>query len=134
MIKQILKSLSLVREVSVKFSVEISSVFSFLCFYWKMLAKQIRCIRPEAFLRKDVLKICSKFTGERPCRNAISIKLQGTLIEISLRDGWICNIFSEQLFLKTPLDCCFWQMNSQESRSFAFTTKVGHLDLHLLWL
>ena len=30
---------------------------------------------PEAFLRKSVLKICSKFTGEHPCRSAISIKL-----------------------------------------------------------
>ena len=27
------------------------------------------------FLRKGVLKICSKFTGEYPCRSAISIKL-----------------------------------------------------------
>ena len=25
------------------------------------------------FLKKGVLKICSKFTGEHPCRNAISI-------------------------------------------------------------
>ena len=27
------------------------------------------------FLRKGVLKICSKFTGEHPCQSAISIKL-----------------------------------------------------------
>ena len=33
------------------------------------------------FLRKGVLKICSKFTGEHPCRSAISI------IEIPLRHG-----------------------------------------------
>ena len=30
---------------------------------------------PEVFLRKDVLKICSKFTGEPPSRSAISISL-----------------------------------------------------------
>ena len=30
----------------------------------------------ELFLGKGVLKICSKFTGEHPCRSAISIKLQ----------------------------------------------------------
>ena len=30
---------------------------------------------PEVFLRKGVLKICSKFTGERPSRSVISIKL-----------------------------------------------------------
>ena len=29
-----------------------------------------------AFLRKGVLKIRSKFTGEMPCRSAISVKLQ----------------------------------------------------------
>ena len=28
------------------------------------------------FLRKVVLKICSKLTGEHPCRSVISIKLQ----------------------------------------------------------
>ena len=30
---------------------------------------------PEVFLRKDVLKICSKFTGKHPGRIVISIKL-----------------------------------------------------------
>ena len=34
-----------------------------------------RSSHPEVFLRKSVLKICSKFTGEHPCRKAISIKL-----------------------------------------------------------
>ena len=36
---------------------------------------QSRSSHPEAFLGKGVLKICSKFTGEHPCRSAISIKL-----------------------------------------------------------
>ena len=30
---------------------------------------------PEVFLGKGVLKICCKFTGEQPCRSAISINL-----------------------------------------------------------
>ena len=34
-----------------------------------------------------VLKMCSKFTGEHPCRSVISIKLQSKFIEISLRQG-----------------------------------------------
>ena len=34
-----------------------------------------RSSHPEAFLGKGVLKICSKFTGEHPCRNVISINL-----------------------------------------------------------
>ena len=42
---------------------------------------------PEVFLGKDVLKICSKFKGERLCRNAISIKLLCNFIEIALEHG-----------------------------------------------
>ena len=34
-----------------------------------------RSNRPEVFLGKSVLKICSKFTREHPCRSVISIKL-----------------------------------------------------------
>ena len=39
------------------------------------------------FLRKGVLKICSKFTGEHPCPSAISIKFQSNFIEIALQHG-----------------------------------------------
>ena len=46
-----------------------------------------RSSHPEVFLGKGALKICSKFTGEHPCRSAISIKLQGNFIEITLRYG-----------------------------------------------
>ena len=38
-----------------------------------------RSSRPEVFLRKGVLKICSTFAGEHPCRSVISIKLLCTL-------------------------------------------------------
>ena len=48
---------------------------------------QIQSSRPEVFLRKSVLKICRKFTGERPCQSAISIKLQSNFIEIALWHG-----------------------------------------------
>ena len=34
---------------------------------------------PEVFLGKGVLKICSRFTGEHPCRSVVSIKLLITL-------------------------------------------------------
>ena len=40
---------------------------------------------PEVFLEKYILKICSKFTGERPCGSAISVKLQSNFIEVTLR-------------------------------------------------
>ena len=34
-----------------------------------------RSSHPEVFLKKGVLKICSKFAGEHPCQSVISIKL-----------------------------------------------------------
>ena len=58
------------------------------------------------------MKICSKFTEEDPCQSMISIKLQSkaTLFKSHFGIGVllkICCIFSEQLFLRTPLDGCF---------------------------
>ena len=47
-----------------------------------------RSSHAEVFLRKGVLKICSKLIGERLCRSAISIKLQNNFIEITLRHGY----------------------------------------------
>ena len=46
-----------------------------------------RSSRPEVFLGKGVLKICSRFTGEHPCRSVISIKLQSNFIKITLWHG-----------------------------------------------
>ena len=43
-----------------------------------------RSSRPEVFLAKGVLKICSKFTGEHPCRSVI---LLCNFIEIALQHG-----------------------------------------------
>ena len=54
-------------------------IFNFLRSY--------RNSRPEVFLREVVLKICSKFTGEHPCRSVISIKLLCKFIKIVLRHG-----------------------------------------------
>ena len=53
--------------------------------YQEMLS---RSSRPVVFLRKGVLKMCSKFTGEHLCRSAISIKLQSNFTEIARRHGF----------------------------------------------
>ena len=63
---------------------------------------------PEVFLGKNVLKIYTKFTREHTCRSAISIKLQGGI------PAWVfsCRFapyFQSTLFIKTPLDGCFWK-------------------------
>ena len=39
----------------------------------------------EVFLKKGVLKICSKFTGQPPFRRVVSIKLLCNFIKIALR-------------------------------------------------
>ena len=56
--------------------------------YVTMLYAQ-RCIHrsspSEVFLGRSLLKLCSKFTGEHPCRSTISIKLLCNFIEIALR-------------------------------------------------
>ena len=52
-----------------------------------LISKSLRSSHPKVFLRKGVPKICSKFTGEHPCRSVISINLQSNFIEITLRHG-----------------------------------------------
>ena len=52
--------------------------------YWMQIIFEIfwemhRSKHSELFLEKVVLKICSKFTREHPCRRAISIKLQSNV-------------------------------------------------------
>ena len=48
---------------------------------------QSRSSHSAVFLRKGVLKVCSKFTGEHPCQSVISIKLLWNFIEITLWHG-----------------------------------------------
>ena len=70
---------------------------------WLYVVDSIRSSRPEIFLRKCVLKISSKFTGEHPCRSVISIKLLYNFIKITLQHGYspvnLLHIF-RTLFLK----------------------------------
>ena len=51
-------------------------------------------VHKQVFLGKGFLKICSKFTGEHPCRSGISIKLLCNFIEITLRHG--CSLVNFQ--------------------------------------
>ena len=49
---------------------------------------------------RGVLKKCSKFTGEHPCRSVISIKLLCNFIEITLRRG--CSPVNLLHIFRTP--------------------------------
>ena len=55
-----------------------------LTFIAKVLTIEIGSSRSEVFLGKGVLKKCSKFTGEHPCRSEISVTLQSNFIKITL--------------------------------------------------
>ena len=59
-----------------------------------------RSSRPEVFLVKGVLQICSKFTGEHSCQGVISIKLQSNFIEITLWHG--CSPVNLQHIFRKP--------------------------------
>ena len=52
-----------------------------------VLSKEASQKQPFMFLRKVVRKICSKFTGEHPCRSTIPINLFCNFVEITLRHG-----------------------------------------------
>ena len=56
--------------------------------FWKSSFTLYKSSRSEVFLGTGVLKICSKFTGEHPYQSLISIKLQSSSIEITLRHGY----------------------------------------------
>ena len=71
-------------------------------FYTRYTSSQL-----EVFLGKGVLKICSKFTGEHPCRNAISIKLLCNFIEITLRHG-CCPVNLLHIFRTPFLRYTYW--------------------------
>ena len=51
------------------------------------LGYSFRSSHQRCSVTKGVLKICSKFTGEHPCRSVISIKLLCNFIEIALWHG-----------------------------------------------
>ena len=77
--------------------------------YWKNVL--FRRSRLQVFLGKEVLKICSNFTGEYLCRSVISINCITTLSKSHFDMGallQICCIFLEHLFARTPVDGCFW--------------------------
>ena len=52
------------------------------------------------FLRKGILKICNKFTGEHPCQSVVPIKLLCNFIGIALRHA--CSPVNLLHIFRTP--------------------------------
>ena len=89
----------------------------------------------EVFFREDVLKMWNKFTGELPWRGVISIKLLCNVIEIALSHGCspvICCMFSEHLFIKTPLEGFFWNKKFYVARICSFYQTFQYQSTHYL--
>ena len=91
-----------------------------------------RSSQPELFLGKVALKTCNKFTGEHLCRSVNSIKLLCNLLHSLFGMAvllLICCIYSEHLFLRTPLDGCFWTFCKNSERLLEvnyFSQKFHH--------
>ena len=66
--------------------IEVERNLSYLL-WWSSKIWHFGSSHPEVFLERGVLKKCSKFTGEHPCRSVIWIKLQSNFIEIAIRRG-----------------------------------------------
>ena len=62
--------------------------------------RSFRSSHSEVFLGKDILKICSRFKGECPCRSVILIKLLCNFIEITLQHG--CSPINLLHIFRTP--------------------------------
>ena len=58
-----------------------SSLSKRIFYHFPKLISQLTETAVQVFLGKGVLKICSKFKGEHPCRSVISIKLHTTLLK-----------------------------------------------------
>ena len=79
---------------------------------------KIRSSHLEMFSRKGVLKICSKFTGEHPCRSAISIKLLSNFIEIALRHGYSPVSLLHILRTSFPRNTSGWLFVKNNAKNF----------------
>ena len=66
------------------------------------LKPAIQTQSPRGVLRKGVLKICNKFTGEHPCRSVISIKLLKWVFFLEQQNS--CTITTVQRFIFIKVD------------------------------
>ena len=79
---------------------------------------------PEVFLRKSVLKICSKRTGEHPCWEVILIKLPSNFIKITFQHGCSPVILLHVFRTPFPKNTSRWLLLYQASISRSNLCKV----------
>ena len=79
-----------------------------LSFFPSISTDTTRSSRPEVFLRKGVLKICSKVTGEHTCQKVTSIMLLCNFIEIAFQHGCPIVNLLHIFWLPFPENTCWW--------------------------
>ena len=96
-----------------------------------MFFRKYRSSHLEVFLRKVVLKICSKFTGGHPCWSGIWIKLQSKFIEIALRHG--CSPVNLLHIFRTPFprNTTWWLLLNVALRIYV---TLAHIFLSIFFL
>ena len=116
------------------YNLRLKKSFWHRCFPWNLVkflrapnlqTNFVQTSPPEMFLGKDVLKICSK-TPMPKCKFnklAYAILLKSHFNISVLHE--ICCIFSEQLFLRTPLEGCFCSSNCFYRYSLSMNDKVN---------
>ena len=99
---------------------------------WSHEQTRNRSNHPEVFLKKGVLKICSKFTGEHPCRSVISINLERNFIEIALWYG--CSPVNFLHIFRTPFfrNASWWLLLLKRKARYIYTKKVLKTSLFQL--
>ena len=70
------------------------------------------------FLRKGILKICSKFTGEHPCRSVISKKLE----------------LQETTLPKCDFNKVVMQYRYKDTIQYRHVTKITHMASDLIYI
>ena len=110
-------------------------------------SRSFRSSHSEVFLGKDILKICSRFKGECPCRSVILIKLLCNFIEITLQHGCfpinLLHIFRTP-FLKNTSEwlllsfffmlmlSCVWVLSNKLGFFVSCNTKIAWTSFFLL--
>ena len=85
--------------------------FKFVASNQNKIMKKSEAATQRCSQEKDVLKICSKITGEHSCRSVISIKLLCNFIEIALR--YDCFFVNQLHIFRIPFlknSCGFFQL------------------------
>ena len=88
-----------------------------------------RSSHPQVFLGKAVLKLCTKFIGEHPCRGVISIKLLCNFIEFTLCHA--CSAVNLLQIFRTPFskNTSSWLLLLLIENLPSFTRKLKKLHM-----